>query len=245
MLFIAICDDEENIGVELESILIDILSKLKVKHKIDVFFTGDELGKTMDAGAHYDLIFLDIELSKNESNGVEIGQLIRDAHENYVTSIVYISWEKKYALQLFDIQPLNFLIKPLTQENIEKVIRKYLKIAWLWSGEFAYKIGHDTFKVHIKEIIYLESRGRKLILHLVSGKKPEFYGSIKGAYQEQLHKYDFLFIHASYAVNYDHISVVKYNELHLADNSTVLPISPKKRNEVRERYYTIMKRRMR
>ena len=244
MLYIGICDDETSIGAELERILIDILGKLNIAHEIDVFFIGEELCQKMKSGTYYDLVFLDIEFAKNEISGVEVGRLIRDVHQNYLTSIVYISWEKKYALQLFDIQPLHFLIKPLKYENIEDVIKKYLKIAGLWSREFSYKKGHDNFKIPIKEIIYLESYDRKLLLHRADGSKEEFYGSLKTTYEEQLKKFDFLFIHNSYVVNYDYVTALKFEQVVLADNQVSLPISKHRRNEVREHYYEIMKRRV-
>jgi len=242
-LFVAICDDEKRIGAELESILIEIFGKLNINYEIDVYFTGEELCAKMENGAHYNLIFLDIEFAQNAINGVEVGRLIREAHHNNMVSIVYISWEMKYSMQLFDIRPLNFLIKPLNYEKIEKIVRTYLKIAGLWLGDFTYNIGHDTFKVQIKDIIYLESVKRKLILYLADGSEIEFYGTLKEVYQEQLLKFDFLLIHASYAVNYDYIATIKYNELILANGVTSLPISQHKRKEVREVYYSITERR--
>ena len=242
MIKIAICDDEQKVCAELESALIEIFDRLNIKAETDVYLTGNELCRQMEA-VHYDLIFLDIEFARNEINGVEIGRLIRDAHQNNIVSIVYISWEMKYSMQLFDIRPLNFLIKPLQYGKIEQVARTYLKIAGLWSGTFTYKIGHETFKVQIKDIIYLESYDRKLILHLSDGRKEEFYGSLKDAYEEQLKRFDFLFIHASYAVNYDYVASIKYNQLFLSNSKNPLPISQNRRNEVRGNYFAITKRR--
>ena len=241
MTFIAICDDELKIGSELERTLIDILKKLNIKHEIDVFFAGEELCKEMETGKHYDLIFLDIEFAQGKINGVEMGHLIRDVHQNQLSSIVFISWKKSYALQLFEMQPLNFLVKPLKDEKIEEVVRKHLKISGLWSEVFTYKIGHDIFKVQIKDIVYLENYERKVILHLADGRKEEFYGSLKELYEDQLKKYDFLFIHASYAVNYDYVSALTFNQVSLLNIKTVLPISKHKKNEVRQRYFEIEK----
>ena len=243
MVYVAICDDETKIGAELERTLIGIFNRLKVECEIDVFFAGDELRRKMEAGMHYDLIFLDIEFAKDGINGVEVGRLIRDTHHNHMVSIVYISWEKNYAMQLFEIRPMDFLIKPLEYEKVEQAIRTYLKIAGLWSGAFTYKKGHNICKIHTKNIIYLESSDRKLILHLADGRKEEFYGSLKEAYNEQLHRFDFLFIHASYVVNYDYIAAVKYNQLFLTESQIPLPISPNRRSDIRERYYEIMKKR--
>ena len=243
MIVVAICDDEINVGAKLESALIDIFGKLNVGHEVDVFFSCEQLCKEMDSGTHYDLIFLDIQFAQATINGVELGRQIRDVHQNHTTSIVYISWEKNYALQLFDSQPLNFLVKPIEYKMIEDVIKQFLRVSGHWLGEFTYKIGHDIFKVHIKNIVYLESRDRKLIIHFVCGKNEEFYGSIKNVYHEQLKKFDFLFIHNSYVVNYDYVSALKFDEVILCDDQVVLPISKLKRPEARVRYFEIIERR--
>jgi len=240
--FVAICEDENKISSELESYLAEIFKKLNIKHRIDICYTGEKLYAKLETGAHYDLIFLDIEFAKSNVNGIEVGRLIRDAYHNDMVSIVYISWHEKYSMQLFDIRPLNFLIKPLDYNRVEQVIRKYLKIAGLWSKDFTYKIGHEICKVQIKDIVYLESSKRKLILHLASGKKEEFYGTLKEAYGKQLQRFDFLFIHASYAVNYNYVATLKYDELTLSTNVT-LPISQHRRKGVGEDYFAIVERR--
>ena len=243
MVMVAVCDDETEVGAGLERALIDIFDSMQMKHSIDVFFNGEELCRHMETGSHYDLIFLDIEFAKDEINGVEVGRLIREAQRNNLVSIVYVSREKEYAFQLFEIRPLNFLIKPLERNVIEKTVRTYLDIAGLWSGEFSYNIGRDIFKVKVKDIVCIESRDRKLVLNLADSRTHEFYGSLKEVYNEQLKKYDFLFIHAAYIVNFDYIAVIRYNQLFLAGVATPLPISQGRKSEIRERYYEIMKRR--
>jgi len=242
-LFVAICDDEKKICAELESALIDIFHKQNIKYEIDVYFTGEELCAKMENGAHYNLIFLDIEFAKNAINGIEVGKHIREAHRNEMVAIVYISWEMKYSMKLFDVRPFHFLIKPLDYQRVEQVLKTYLSISKLWSRDFAYKIGHDTYKVYIRDIVYVQSVKRKLILHLADGRSQEFYGTLKDVYQEQLQGFDFLFIHAAYVVNYDYIAAVKYDELVLTNSTTPLPISQPRRKEVREAYYLIMEKR--
>ena len=69
-------------------------------------------------------------------------------------------------MQLFEMRPLHFMPKPLAYEKIETSAKIYLKVADIWSGMFTYKVGHEVRNVKIKEIIYVESRNRKLILHL-------------------------------------------------------------------------------
>jgi len=242
-LFVAICDDEGRICAEIENVLIKIFGKLNIKYEIDAYFTGEELCARLRSGAAYDLIFLDIEFAKNAINGVEVGRVIRDTLKDNIVSIVYISWEMKYSMQLFDIRPFNFLVKPLEQERIEQVVKTYLQIHGEWSREFTYNIGHDVFKVPIKGIVCLESDKRKIILHLANGRKESFYGILKDIYEDKLKQFDFLMIHASYVVNYDYIASVKYGEVILVTDAMSLPISQNKRKEVRAAFYTITEKR--
>jgi len=242
-LLVAICDDEKRICAELECALSEMLYKQNIKYEIDVYHNGEELCAKMENGTHYNLLFLDIEFAQNAINGVEVGRRIREAYRNDLTSIVYISWEMKYSMQLFDIRPFNFLIKPLDYAKINQIVTSYLRIAGLWVGEFTYKIGYSTHKVQVKDIVYLQSDKRKLILHLIGGRKEEFYGTLKEVYQEQLQRFDFIFIHASCVVNYDYIAVAKYDEMVLIDGITSLSISQPKRREVKEIFYDIMEKR--
>lgn len=243
MIHVCICDDEIEITTELERVLFNIFEKLNIEHEIDVFSSSEKLYQKMETGTHYDLIFLDIEFTSDTINGVEVGQLIRDVHSNHLVSIVYISWKKNYALQLFDIQPLNFLIKPLAYEKVEEVVRRYLKIAGLMSGTLTYKKGRDTFKVPIRDIIYLENYERKVIIHLSDGGTEEFYGSLKEIYEEDLKRFDFLFIHASYAVNYDYVTTLQFDQVFLLGREESLPISKHRAIEVRGHFFEIVKRR--
>ena len=243
MILVCICDDEKEITTDLERVLFHIFDKLNIEHEIDVLSSSEKLYQKMEKGTHYDLIFLDIEFTSDTINGVEVGQLIRDVHRNHLVSIVYISWKKNYALQLFDIQPLNFLIKPLEREKVEEVVRKYLKITGLMSGTLIFKKGRDTFKVPIRDIVYLENYERKVIIHLSDGRTEEFYGSLKEIYEENLKKFDFLFIHASYAINYDYVTTLQFDQVFLLGRQKSLPISKHRAIEVREHFYEIVKRR--
>ena len=243
MVKIALCDDDTAICMELEWIITDFFDNIQIDFCIDIYNSSEDLVRKMGAGSFYDLIFLDIVFPDNKINGVEVGRSIREFQQNHMVSIVFISREKDYVFDLFEIHPLNFLIKPFTRSDVEKTIETYLLITESLTGDFSYTSGHNNVKVKVKDIMYLESNGRKLILHLSNGKKEEFYGSIKDVYREQLSKFDFLFIHASYIVNFDYISKISYDRLLITDKEIPLPISQRKRNETREKYHTIMKRR--
>lgn len=123
---IAVCDDELEICSQVENILIKLLEERLIKYVIDIFYSGESLCRELER-EDYDLIFLDIELPK--MNGVEIGNYIREMKRDDIVQIAYISSKQEYAMELFDIRPINFLVKPLEEATIAKVVDAYIKVS--------------------------------------------------------------------------------------------------------------------
>ena len=242
MVKIAICDDEPKISQQLYLALCDIFKHAKLAVAIDVFLSGEKLCHKLERAEHYDLILLDIKFASNSINGVEVGQLIRNTYHNHRVSIVYISWTKDYAMQLFAVRPMDFLIKPVSYEQLEQTINTFLHISGLNAGVFTYKKGHDLLELRTNDIVYLENNKRKIIIYLADGTQEEFYGSLKEIYGDQLQNANFLFIHASFAVNYDYITTIRHDKLFVTDKHIPLPIAPSRSSEVKKAYLAIAKR---
>jgi len=240
MIKIAICDDHNAICSQVETYVINICKDLRIKCEIDVYYSGERLCQQLEKGEIYELIFLDIEMG--ETNGVEVGRKIRDEYNNESLQIVYISGKTEYALDLFKVRPLDFIIKPLNKEKIESIINKYFKLTNLWSDVFTYKIKYDTFKVKLKNIKYLESDGRKVKIHLID-RTDEIYSSLEDIYNNHFKKYEcFIYPHNSYIVNYEYVSIFEYENLFLHDG-TKIPIAQSKRKEIRNIHKNLDKER--
>jgi len=235
--FVAICDDNPSIIGQIDGFLIEVFRGLGIKFEIDDFSSAEELCNGIETGKHYDIIFLDIMLS--EMNGIEAGKMIRNKYKNDAVSIVYISFDENYSMQLFDIRPLNFLIKPLSLDKVKSVIETHLRVVKYWTDTFAFKIKHNTHKVKIKDIMYFESFGKEIVLYKSDGSAHRFYGSLKSIYDKQLQNYNFMYAHSSYLVNYIYVEVFKHNELTLT-NSTIVPISQRKRKDIKEMQIKIL-----
>lgn len=229
MFKIAVCDDIKVTCDELKEI---ILSKAKgalyENISVDIFYSGDALISDIGEGNLYDLIFLDIELG-GKINGVEIGHIIRDEMDDYITQIVYISSKNNYDRQLFDVQPLHFLQKPIDVSKLLNDIKLAIKISGKENKIFEFKNLRNTVKVPYKDILYFESKGREI--SLVSCKMQYiFYDNI-----QELSKVlpdFFIYPHRSYLVNYGLIACFKYEEL-IMSNGDIIPISRNKRKEIR------------
>lgn len=134
---------------------------------IQVWYTGEELRNYLANGGHLDVLYLDIELFK--MTGIEVGNYIRNDLDNMGIQIIYISGKPSYALQLFKTQPLDFLVKPINQEQINHTIETVIKIINRKRERFEFHQGKVFYYLSQGEIIYFESRGRKI--NIVTGKK--------------------------------------------------------------------------
>ncbi|OLS02037.1 LytR/AlgR family response regulator transcription factor [Tissierella creatinophila] len=228
MLRIAICDDIVSICSELEDMILEFGQKNNQELTVEVFYRGEDILKYLNDGNSFDLIFLDIELGKLD--GVEIGRIIREELEDYITKIIYISAKGHYDRQLFDVQPLHFLQKPLEKEKVFKDISLAIKILDRTNNYFMFKLSHETHKLPIKDIIYFESIDKQIKLVGVD-ETIYFYDNLYRVL-DQVFKFRFIQTHRSYIVNYDHISIVKYNEF-IMINGDVIPISQGRRKKIR------------
>jgi len=241
MFKISICDDHKDICSQLKNIIIDICNNLKIKYSIDIFYDGESLCESLKNNNTYNLIFLDIELTG--INGVDIGGIIRNKYKDDVTQIAYISGKTKYAMELFKVQPVDFLIKPLKQTDIENIINKVIKIKGIDSGFFSYKYQQKIFNIPISEIIYFEKDKRKIYIKTkVENDKHHFYGKLEDIQTKQLKKYNFLHIHKSYLVNYYYVKIFGYENLTM-NSGEVFPISRSKAKEIRELQFNLEKSR--
>lgn len=113
MFKIAVCDDEKELRDWMVGIIRRSGNGLWQSCSMDQYSSGEALCKAMEAGAGYQLIFLDIEL--DAMDGVEAGRYIRTRLDDHAVQIVYISWKTGYAMSLFGNQPYDFLVKPLDE----------------------------------------------------------------------------------------------------------------------------------
>jgi DNA-binding LytR/AlgR family response regulator len=227
MIRISIADDENSICSQTEHDLRQIAEELHIPVDIDVFYTGRQLCEHIRVGVIYDVIFLDIEM--DDVNGLMASKYIRQIMQDDGVQIVYLSGKTQYALELFQYSPLDFLVKPVETKRLKQVMTKLIRILGLWTDSFSFKKGHDVFKIKMRDILYFESAGRKLIIHTNTGCDT-FYGAMENV-ENQLKSLGFISIHRSYLVNYRHVRVFHYADV-IMSNDDILPIGRSKRAEV-------------
>lgn len=230
MYTIAVCDDHMAVGIQLEEQIGKYCRQHCTEMMLHICMSGQELKKEMQE-RHYDLIFLDIDLVTE--SGVDVGRYIRDEMEEHMTEIVYISNHTQYAMDLFQIQPLDFLVKPVKEQELYRVMERFEKRMGVGNACFRYQGKRQIHSIPYQRILYFESFGKKVKIHLSDNTTEEFYAKLSEM-AEGLEKYGFLMIHKSFCINYLHIDVYQ-NEKVIMDNGAVLNISKAHRIEMRRR----------
>lgn len=218
MIRIAICDDNYTVCTELENIILEFRKQNNIKLTVDIFYSGEELIKYIKNKEGFDLIFLDIELGA--INGVEVGNIIRNDFEDYITKIVYISSKSHYDRQLFEVQPLHFLEKLLDKDKVIKDINLSIKILDRANHWFSFNIGHEIHKILIKEIIYFESMDREIRLVGIK-ENVQFYDKMDNI-SKRVSEFRFMRPHRSYLINYDHVISLKKDEIIMSNGEKYL-----------------------
>lgn len=227
MLQIGICDDGKEVCAELENILYEYGRKHGIRTEVSVWYTGESLCDFLKRGNALDVLFLDIELISTD--GIQVGNFIREELKDLETTIIYISAKSSYAMQLFEVQPIGFLVKPLKKEEIEKVLSKSIERYEWKNHKFEYCSKGNFYKIPFKEIIFFYSQNKKINIITKEGEK-QFNGKLKEIVSAL--PQNFIMIHQSYIINLDYVTEVSYESVKL-QGEVVLTISQPYRKLVR------------
>lgn len=227
MFKVAICDDNEVVCIEIERNIIEFFATENIQYEIDVFYSGEELITSLKEEEKYDLIFLDIELEA--VNGIMVGRFIREELMDDNTQISFISAQTSYALELFQVRPIHFLVKPVAKSQVHKVLEKTLQLQGRQTKYLCYKSDRTEKKVPYRDILYFSSEGKKIYIHMKQGEDC-FYDKLCNL---TIPATDFIRIHKSYIINQQYVIQFKFDRV-LLSNLVELPISRMYRKDVRK-----------
>lgn len=227
MINIAICDDVEEILIELKKYLSEYQNLKGCIFNIHSFTNAEDLWDYLQVNK-CDLIVLDIELV--HMNGVILGKMIRNVMKDFSIQIIYISSKDGYDRQLFDVQPLNFLPKPIDKNKLFKMIDLSAELRQNREKIFVFENRQGTFRIKISGIIYFESFDHYYKIITTSGSY-EFKSTLSEI-KKQINDCRFIQVHRSYIINYENVCHIKYEEITMC-NGDVVPISRERRKNVR------------
>ncbi len=170
-----------------------------------------------------DIAFLDIEMPG--ASGIELRKKALE-----IPVCVFISSHTESAAETFELQTLDFIVKPFkfprfeqTIKRIEEFMEVRLKASLFESsigGDVVYvKTGHDQIKVKLHEILYLEALKNYTIL--VTEEKRHCVLSNLGEILQEDKFQSFIRIHRSFAVQKQFIQKIGSQEIELKNNISI------------------------
>jgi DNA-binding LytR/AlgR family response regulator len=212
---VAICEDEAVFRDEQERICRSIFEKLNLEYHISVFSSSIDFWDAFLTGKRYDLILLDILMG--ETNGMELAQKIRD-HDGDV-AIVFITSNPGYALQGYDVNALHYLMKPLDSDVLERLIKADYRHRFQ-RHFLVFKSGAQTQRLPIRDIIYLETVGRRVAITMPD-RTVEYSGKLSDLLEG---KEQFIRCHKAFAINPCNIQELTRTDA-IAANGKMIPVS--------------------
>ena len=167
-----------------------------------------------------EIAFLDIEMPG--ASGLELRKKALE-----IPVCVFISSHSESAAETFELQTLDFIVKPFkfprfeqSVKRIEEFMEVRLKASLFESsigGDVVYvKTGHDQIKIKLHEILYLEALKNYTIL--VTENKRHCVLSNLGEILQEEKFHSFIRIHRSYAVQKQFIQKIGSQEIELKNN---------------------------
>ena len=166
MTRVLIADDERPARSELKFLLEKIFKDL---NKTGVEFIEAGSGSAvleMISKYTFDACFLDIELG--DKKGTELAEIMRQ--KNISTPIIFVTAYENYALNAFDLDAVDYVMKPFDENRIRKAIKKLMQRKTetkFMPGPFALPAGDHMEVVGADSISYIEAihKGAKVHCH--------------------------------------------------------------------------------
>ncbi len=233
---ICICDDDKNIHSILTSYLKKFIPK-NISVTIKNFYSAENLllSYKNDNNA-FDLIFLDIEMG--HTNGIEAAELIKQKSSK--TIIVFISNFPHYVFESFRVEPLHFLVKPISEEDFTQVLQRAINKYRNLHSSIMLKWQSERYVIKIDSIKYIEGYKRHIAVFTDNGEY-EAIGKIPELL-ELLSPYDFIQTHQGFIVNMDYIQRFDKSDVVLFDDTRVM-LSVRRRTDALRAFDTYLKQR--
>ena len=248
MITAILIDDDANLRSGLKSMLGIYAPEIDIIGEADSVKTGVLILQALQP----QVVFMDIQLG--DGNGFDILEQLASKNGKSTSHIVFVTAYEEYAIKAFRFSALDFLLKPIDPEELEKVIGK-IKQAVAKKDNYAHidlllenirkKVDH--FKrialstadgIHlfeISDIIRCESEDNYTKFYL-KNNKPVLISKTLKEYEELLTEHGFERIHQSHLINLAYLkSYIKKDGGYvvMSDNSN-LPISKRKKDRLQE-----------
>ena len=214
-LYKAIIIDDEPLAIDVITHHLKRFSNFEV---IKTFTDSVEAFNFLKEGHKVDVAFTDIAMP--EISGIELVKLSK-AKTRFIMTTSF----SQYAVESFDLEVLDYLLKPISFERFYKAITRFESLENTEGQHnpepsFFVKEGDEFIKILVRDIDYIE--GLKDYVKIITGKNYCLALKSLKSIEEVLGTYQFMRIHKSYVVPLAKIS--QYNGKCVIINNAEVPV---------------------
>lgn len=234
MYQIALCDDEIEQLHKTEQMLTEYRkSHPDTDFRVDCFESADELLEMVEEEYLPDLILMDIYMP--DKLGIEAAKELRDMGNP--CRIVFLTTSREHALDAFEVEAAQYLVKPLAEEKLFPLLNRFLKEMQEERKRYVLlRIDSTVRRVAVDDIVYCEAQGKFQYMHFSDGSQCMLRVTM-GRLGEMLNPYpEFMRVGASFLINMVHIECISKLEIRMDTGKKLFP--PRSSFQaVRERYF--------
>jgi len=216
--------------------MVEYVKKVPTLNLIEAFSNPLEAMETLRS-APIDILFLDVQMP--ELTGISLLKILKKR-----PLVVLTTAYSQYALEGYELDVADYLLKPITFErflkSVDKITQRLESVPAVQqplaaqsppSSAFIFvKDGTKLVKVKLDEILYIEGLKDYVTIHTIHQKIVTLQ-RLK-ALEEQLPADKFIRIHNSYIVALDAIDVIQKNEVQI--KGVTLPVGDTYRKSFKE-----------
>lgn len=218
--------DDEELARELLQSYLEQLPQFELVAACSSAIQANEMLKN----TAIDLMFLDIEMPVLK--GMDFYKSLCDK-----PSVIFTTAYRDYAIDGFEQEAVDYLLKPITFARFFKATEKFLALKQLSANNrvqtedyLFVRENRKQIKVNLDDVLYIQSLKDYIQIHLTDGKHIVKHSI--SSFQEKLSD-NFIRVHRSYIVNLDKINAYSTTDVEIGDIE--IPIGDNFRKALAER----------
>ena len=222
--------DDEPLALRLVT---DYISKVPFLELVATCEDAFQAAKVLQEN-EVDLLFMDIQMP-----GLTGLQFIQSMPKRPM--VVLITAYKKFATEGFDLDVVDYIVKPVGMDRFLKACYKAQELHQLRNATatgtraadfFFVNVDYSLLKVLFADIVWIEGAGDYVKIHMRGGAKPLLVRMSAKAIESELPAEQFVRIHKSYIVAVAAITAVRKNSVFIG--TMELPVSESHKDALRQ-----------